>query len=69
METRRAHWIRYLLLYYYQWVDTSIGGILVPEGIIRSVVSASEQIWFIRYIFYRNVVFNHEIIIKKNRWS
>ena len=68
METRRAHCIRYLLLYYYQWIDTSIGGILVPEGIIRSVVSASEQIWFIRYIFYRNVQFlTHEIIIKNNR--
>ena len=27
--------------YYYHWVDTSAGGLLVPEGNIRPVVSAS----------------------------
>jgi hypothetical protein len=27
--------------YYYHWVDTSAGGLLVPEGIIQPVVSAS----------------------------
>jgi hypothetical protein len=26
---------------YYHWVDTSAGGLLVPEGIIQPVVSAS----------------------------
>jgi len=26
--------------YYYHWVDTSAGGVLVPEGISRLVVSA-----------------------------
>jgi hypothetical protein len=36
----------------YDWVNTSAGGILVPEGIIRPVVSASALTWFIRYIYY-----------------
>ena len=39
-----------LRFYYYHWVDTSAGGLLVPEGIIRTVVSASALTWFIRYI-------------------
>ena len=30
-----------ILFYYYHWVDTTAGGLLVPEGIIRPVVSAS----------------------------
>ena len=37
--------------YYYHWVDTSAGGLLVPEGIIRPVVSASALTWFNRYTF------------------
>jgi hypothetical protein len=28
------------------------GGLLVPDGIIRPVVSASALTWFIRYIYY-----------------
>jgi hypothetical protein len=36
----------------YDWVNTSAGGVLVPEGIIRPVVSASALTWFIRYIYY-----------------
>jgi hypothetical protein len=39
-----------LRFYYYHWVDTSAGVLLVPEGIIRTVVSASALTWFIRYI-------------------
>ena len=39
-----------LRFYYYHWVDTSAGGLLVPEGIIRTVVNASALTWFIRYI-------------------
>ena len=31
----------YLRLYYYHWVDTSAGGLLVPEGIILPVFNAS----------------------------
>ena len=34
-----------------KWVDTSAGGLLVPEGIIHPAVSASPLTWFIRYIF------------------
>jgi len=40
-EMRRVHSIWYLRFYYYHWVDTSAGGLLVPEGIIRPVVSVS----------------------------
>ena len=40
-ETQRANYIRYLRLYYYNVVDTSVGGLLVPEGIIRPVVSVA----------------------------
>jgi hypothetical protein len=40
-------------------------GLLVPEGIILPVVSASVMTWFIRYIYYWNLQFlNHVIIIK-----
>jgi hypothetical protein len=48
-ETRRAHKIWYLRFYYYHWVDTSAGGLLVPEGIICLVVIVSTLTWFIRY--------------------
>ena len=34
------------------WVDTSAGRLLVPEGIILPVVSASVLTWFVRYIYY-----------------
>jgi hypothetical protein len=37
---------------YYHWVDSSAGGILVPEGVIRPVVSAAALTWFTRYIFH-----------------
>lgn len=40
----------YLRLYYYHWVDTSVGGLLVPDGIINPVVSYLALIRFIRYI-------------------
>ena len=42
--------LRYLHFYYYHWVDTSGGGLLVPEGIVRPVVSVSVLTWFIRYL-------------------
>ena len=34
------------------FVDTSAGGLLVAEGIIRPVVSVSALTWFNRYIVY-----------------
>ena len=39
------HW--HSLLYNYHWVDTSAGGLLDPEGIIRPVVVASALAQFI----------------------
>jgi hypothetical protein len=33
-EMRRAHLIWYLRFYYYQYVNTSAGWLLVPEGIM-----------------------------------
>jgi len=39
-----------LRLYYNHWVYTVVGGLLVPDGIIRLVVSTSALPWFIRYI-------------------
>ena len=36
-------------------VDTSAGGLLVPEGIISQVVGVSSLKWFIRYIYYLNL--------------
>ena len=50
-ETRRDHQILYFCLYYYHWVDTSAGGLLFPEVIIRYVGSALAMRWFIRYVF------------------
>jgi hypothetical protein len=35
--------------YYYHFDNTSAGGLVVPEDIIRSEVSAWELIWFARY--------------------
>ena len=40
-EACRSHFIGHLHLYYYHWVDTSAGGLIVPESIIRPVVSVS----------------------------
>jgi hypothetical protein len=40
---------------FYHWDDTSAGGLLVPDGIIRPVTSASELTCFIRYIYYWNL--------------
>ena len=49
-ETRRAHSIWYLRFYFYSWVDTSAGRLLVPVDITCPVVSGSALTWFIRYI-------------------
>ena len=49
-EIRTLFW--YLRFYYYHWVDTSAGGLLVPEAITRPVVSASALTWFIRYFCF-----------------
>ena len=38
--------------YYYHWINTYAGGLLVPAAIIRPVVSVSALTWFIIYICY-----------------
>ena len=48
-------------------VDTSAGGLLVLEGIIRSVVSVSALTWFIRYIYYWNFQLLNNVIIKETK--
>jgi hypothetical protein len=50
-ETRRDHQMLYFCLYYYHWVDTSAGGLLVQDGIMLPVVSASALTWFIIHIY------------------
>ena len=47
LETRHAHYIWFLRFYDYHWVETSDGGLLVLEVIIRPVVSALTLTWFI----------------------
>ena len=66
-ETCHVHYIRFLRFYDYHWVETSDGGLLVPEVIIFLVGSASTWTWFFRDIFYTNLqIPNHVIIIKTN---
>jgi hypothetical protein len=52
---------------FYHWVDTSVGGLLVPEGIVHSVVWASPLTWFIRYIYYWNLLFLNNMIINETK--
>jgi len=49
-----AHKIRYLCFHYYNWDDTSVGGLLSSESIIHPGVSVPTLTWFIRYIYYWN---------------
>ena len=51
--------------YYYQWVGTSGGRLLAPEGIIRPVVSVLALTWFIRYIYYYNLRFLENVNVIK----
>jgi hypothetical protein len=51
------------------WVDTSAGGPLVPEDIIRPEVSVSALTWFIRYIYYWNLQFLNMQLLSKLRIS
>jgi len=37
-ETRSARWIRCIIYIFHHWVDTSAGGLLFPQVIIRPVV-------------------------------
>jgi hypothetical protein len=59
--------IWYVRFYYYHWVDTSAGELLVPDGIIRPVVSVSALAWFIRHIYYSNLQSLRNVIINKTK--
>jgi hypothetical protein len=43
------------VFYYYNWIDTSTCGLLVPEDISRPVASASALTWFVKHIHYWNL--------------
>jgi hypothetical protein len=70
LKTRKRLW--YILCpiwdsYYNRWVDTTVGGLLVPGGIIRPVVSVSTLTWFIRYIYNRNLQFLNNVFFIKTK--
>ena len=62
-NTGRALKIIYLRLYCYHWVDTTAGGLLVPEDITCSVVSVSALTWFMRYSYFLYLWFLNDAII------
>ena len=45
----------------------SVGEILVPDSVIRPVVSVSSLTWVIRYIYYWNLQFLNNVIIIKTK--
>ena len=45
-ETHCVHLIRFPRFYYYHWVDVSASRLLVPEGIMRPVISTPVLAWF-----------------------
>ena len=47
--------ILYVFFYYYHFVYTSTGGLLVPKGFITIAISASVLTWFIRYISFTEI--------------
>ena len=59
----RVHYIWYLRLYYYHCVDTSADGLLVTDGVILPVGSASVLTLFIGYTYYWNLQFLNNVII------
>jgi hypothetical protein len=58
----RGNRMRYLRFYYYHCVNTSAGGVLVHEGIIRPEINLSALTWFIRYMSYRNILFLNNVV-------
>jgi hypothetical protein len=55
----------YLRFNYYHWIDTLVGRLLVPRGIIRPVVSVSALTWLSRCICYLYLQFLYNVIIIK----
>jgi hypothetical protein len=58
--TRKHMCLDIYVFYYYNWVNTSAGGVIVLEGIIHTVVSPLSLTWFIRYILFE--IYSAEII-------
>jgi hypothetical protein len=52
---------------FYHWVDTSAGGLSVPDGIIPLVANASALAWFIIYIYYWNLQLLSNAIINQTK--
>jgi hypothetical protein len=52
-------------LYYYHLVYTSAGGLIVPDGITRPVVSVSALTRLIRCIYYWNIQFLSNVIFNQ----
>ena len=46
-------------------MDVTDGGLLDPEGIIRPVIIVSALTWFIRCVFYWNVLFLNNAIVNQ----
>jgi hypothetical protein len=59
--------LQYLQFYYYYKVNTSAGGLLVPDGIIHSVVCVSVLTLFIRYTNIFIMENNNSLIIFNNK--
>jgi hypothetical protein len=66
-QKRVVRTIWYVRFYYYHWVDTSAGELLVPDGIIHPVVSVAALAWFIRHMYYSNLQSLRNVIINKTK--
>jgi hypothetical protein len=64
-ETPSAHKIEYLCFSYYHWVDTSAGGLLVPEAIISLVVGDLAMIWLNGCMYYWHLLFLSKVIMNQ----
>ena len=67
LKTNPTIFKRVVFNFSHHWVDTSAGGLLVPEGIISSVVSTSVLTWFNKP--FSNCPFMNFEIIKKLRFQ
>jgi len=57
------------VFYYYHCADTTAGGLLVPDDIIRQVVKAPALTCFIWYIHYWNLQFLNNVICIKEEFE
>jgi hypothetical protein len=52
---------RDICFYDYYWFYISAGGLLVPKGIIRPLISVSARTWFIMYFYQSKGCFYTQI--------